>query len=175
MHRHCKLTAVVLAEAPTNGLNHVAFLMPDTESVMRGSGRVVDQGYPIGSDVGRHGPGDNVFAYFVDPQGVVVEYTASPSSRPIGLTKKPRCSLPINSSSVDSRLSASRKGFARPILLHQRSHLLLGPGSSAVDRISAFSRSETLVASVAGISAPLLIRSPSMKIPILSLDYLYTK
>ncbi|SMD12142.1 VOC family protein [Rhizobium sp. RU36D] len=68
--------AVVLAEAPTNGLNHVAFLMPDLESVMRGSGRVVDQGYPIGWGVGRHGPGDNVFAYFVDPQGVVAEYTA---------------------------------------------------------------------------------------------------
>ncbi len=68
--------AVVLAEAPSNGLNHVAFLMPDLESVMRGSGRVVDHGHPIGWGVGRHGPGDNVFAYFIDPQGVVVEYTA---------------------------------------------------------------------------------------------------
>lgn len=68
--------AIVLAEAPVNGLNHVAFLMPDLESVMRGSGRVVDHGYPIGWGVGRHGPGDNVFAYFVDPQGVVIEYTA---------------------------------------------------------------------------------------------------
>ena len=68
--------SVVLAEAPVNGLNHIAFLMPDLESVMRGSGRVVDHGYPIGWGVGRHGPGDNVFAYFVDPQGVVVEYTA---------------------------------------------------------------------------------------------------
>lgn len=68
--------AVVLAEAPSNGLNHVAFLMPDLESVMRGSGRVVDHGHPIRWGVGRHGPGDNVFAYFIDPQGVVVEYTA---------------------------------------------------------------------------------------------------
>lgn len=68
--------AVVLAEAPANGLNHVAFLMPDLESVMRGSGQVVDHGYPVGWGVGRHGPGDNVFAYFVDPQGVVIEYTA---------------------------------------------------------------------------------------------------
>ncbi len=68
--------AVVLAEAPSNGLNHVAFLMPDLESVMRGSGLVVDKGYPIGWGVGRHGPGDNVFAYFIDPQGVVIEYTA---------------------------------------------------------------------------------------------------
>ncbi|SOC82344.1 catechol 2,3-dioxygenase [Ensifer adhaerens] len=68
--------AVVLAEAPVNGLNHIAFLLPDLESVMRGSGDVKDAGYPIGWGVGRHGPGDNVFAYFVDPSGVVVEYTA---------------------------------------------------------------------------------------------------
>ncbi len=68
--------AVVIAEAPVNGLNHVAFLLPDLESVMRGSGRLVHAGYPIGWGVGRHGPGDNVFAYFVDPLGVVVEYTA---------------------------------------------------------------------------------------------------
>lgn len=68
--------AVVLAEAPVDGLNHIAFLMPDLESVMRGAGRLVDHGTPIGWGVGRHGPGDNVFAYFVDPTGVVVEYTA---------------------------------------------------------------------------------------------------
>lgn len=68
--------AVVLAEASVNGLNHVAFLMPDLESVMRGSGNVKDAGYPIEWGVGRHGPGDNVFAYFVDPTGVVIEYTA---------------------------------------------------------------------------------------------------
>lgn len=68
--------AVVIAEAAANGLNHVAFLMADLESVMRGSGRLVDHGFPIGWGVGRHGPGDNVFAYFVDPTGIVVEYTA---------------------------------------------------------------------------------------------------
>jgi hypothetical protein len=32
--------------------------------------------YPIGWGVGRHGPGDNIFAYFVDPFGFVIEYTA---------------------------------------------------------------------------------------------------
>jgi catechol 2,3-dioxygenase len=50
--------------------------MPDLESVMRGSGRMVDHGYSIGWGAGRHGPGDNVFAYFVDPAGAVIEYTA---------------------------------------------------------------------------------------------------
>lgn len=68
--------AIVLADAPVNGLNHVAFLMPNLGSVMRGSGRMIDHGHPIGWGVGRHGPGDNVFAYFVDPSGAVIEYTA---------------------------------------------------------------------------------------------------
>lgn len=68
--------AIVIADAAVNGLNHVAFMMPSLEGVMRASGRMVDHGYPIGWGVGRHGPGDNVFAYFVDPFGIVVEYTA---------------------------------------------------------------------------------------------------
>ena len=68
--------AVVLAEAPVNGLNHIAFNMPGWEAVMRGSGRMIDAGHPLAWGVGRHGPGDNVFAYFIDPFGVVVEYTA---------------------------------------------------------------------------------------------------
>jgi catechol 2,3-dioxygenase len=50
--------------------------MPDIESVMRGSGRVIDAGYPIAWGVGRHGPGNNVFAYFIGPFGFIIEYTA---------------------------------------------------------------------------------------------------
>jgi catechol 2,3-dioxygenase len=69
---HC----IVIADAPVDTLNHVAFLLPTLEGVMRASGRMVDHGFPIGWGVGRHGPGDNVFAYFVDPFGVVIEHTA---------------------------------------------------------------------------------------------------
>ncbi len=68
--------AVVIADAEVSGLNHVAFLMPSLEAVMRGSGRMIDAGFPIAWGVGRHGPGDNVFAYFIDPVGFVIEYTA---------------------------------------------------------------------------------------------------
>lgn len=46
------------------------------DSLMRGVGRMIDHGYQIGWGVGRHGPGDNIFAYFVDPFGFVIEYTA---------------------------------------------------------------------------------------------------
>lgn len=69
---HC----VVIADAPVNTLNHIAFQLPSWEGVMRAAGRMVDHHFPIGWGPGRHGPGNNVFAYFVDPFGFVVEYTA---------------------------------------------------------------------------------------------------
>lgn len=57
-------------------LNHIAFEMPDLDSVMRGAGRMRDAGYPIEWGVGRHGPGNNVFAYFAGPEELPLEYTA---------------------------------------------------------------------------------------------------
>jgi catechol 2,3-dioxygenase-like lactoylglutathione lyase family enzyme len=59
-----------------DALNHIAFLMPDAESVMRGGGRMRDAGFPIHWGPGRHGPGNNLFNYFIDPFGIVIEYTA---------------------------------------------------------------------------------------------------
>lgn len=67
---------IALADADADTLNHVAFLMPDLDSVMRGGGRMRDAGYPIEWGVGRHGPGDNVFSYFIGPDNFVIEYTA---------------------------------------------------------------------------------------------------
>lgn len=56
-------------------LNHVAFEVPSLDGVMRAVGRLKKAGVPLEWGVGRHGPGDNVFAYFVDPDGYAVEYT----------------------------------------------------------------------------------------------------
>ena len=68
--------SVALADADNDCLNHIAFVMPDLESVMRGGGRMKDAGYGIEWGPGRHGPGDNSFNYFVGPAGFVIEYTA---------------------------------------------------------------------------------------------------
>jgi catechol 2,3-dioxygenase len=70
---HC---SIVLAKTNLPTLNHVAFEMPELDSVMRGTGRLKDNGYPIEWGPGRHGPGDNVFAYFCGPDEVPLEYTA---------------------------------------------------------------------------------------------------
>ncbi len=67
--------SIALADADNNCLNHIAFVMPDLDAVMRGGGRMKDAGYAIEWGPGRHGPGDNAFNYFVGPAGFVIEYT----------------------------------------------------------------------------------------------------
>ena len=57
-------------------LNHIAFEMPDLEGVMRGAGRMRDDGRPIEWGPGRHGPGNNVFCYFLGPEDLPLELTA---------------------------------------------------------------------------------------------------
>lgn len=67
--------SVAFAHGEASTLNHIAYEMPDLDSVMRGAGRMSDEGYAIEWGVGRHGPGSNVFAYFVGPDDLVIEYT----------------------------------------------------------------------------------------------------
>jgi catechol 2,3-dioxygenase len=56
--------------------NHVAFEMADWNGLMYACGRLKERGHPVLWGIGRHGPGDNVFAYFLDPDGFAIEYTA---------------------------------------------------------------------------------------------------
>jgi len=69
---HC----IAYARAGFASLNHIAFEMADIDGVMRGIGRMRDAGFPPVWGPGRHGPGNNVFGYFVGPHGGVIEYTA---------------------------------------------------------------------------------------------------
>ena len=68
--------AVAYADAKNVSLNHIAFEMQDTDAVMRGMGRLKDAGCASVWGPGRHGPGNNVFSYFVTPFGATIEYTA---------------------------------------------------------------------------------------------------
>jgi catechol 2,3-dioxygenase len=57
-------------------LNHVAFEVPSIDAVMRNAGRLKHLGHPMQWGVGRHGPGANVFSYYLDPDDLPIEYTA---------------------------------------------------------------------------------------------------
>src|SRR5215468_4174620 len=65
--------ALVRTEGPS--LNHMAYEMPNVDGLMRGAGRMKQAGFNVEWGVGRHGPGNNVFTYFVEPNGFVTEYT----------------------------------------------------------------------------------------------------
>jgi 2,3-dihydroxy-p-cumate/2,3-dihydroxybenzoate 3,4-dioxygenase len=67
---------VAYADSKRPALNHIAFEMSDIDSVLGGMGRLKDAGYASVWGPGRHGPGNNVFAYFVSPFGACLEYTA---------------------------------------------------------------------------------------------------
>lgn len=69
---HC----VVLTPNDWPTINHVAFEVGDVDAVMRALGRMRAAGYDSIWGPGRHGPGGNVFCYFTDPAGNVIEYTA---------------------------------------------------------------------------------------------------
>ena len=68
--------SVALGRLAGPGLHHMAFELPDFDGLMGASGRLQMKGYPVEWGVGRHaGPGNNIFSFFVDPNGFAAEYT----------------------------------------------------------------------------------------------------
>ncbi len=67
--------STAFARAGFASLNHVAFEMDDLDAVMRGIGWMRDNGFAPAWGPGRHGPGDNVYAYYIAPFGPVIEYS----------------------------------------------------------------------------------------------------
>ena len=68
--------SIAFNQGPHASLNHVAYELPSMEDVMRGIGKVRQRGPQNMWGPGRHGPGNNVFAYFQDATGFVCEYTS---------------------------------------------------------------------------------------------------
>lgn len=66
---------LAVARGPHVSLNHVAYETIGVEEFMRSTGRVMRLGHELLWGPGRHGPGDNTFAYFHDPNGFIAEFT----------------------------------------------------------------------------------------------------
>lgn len=69
--------SIAFARAGIATFNHIAFEMADVDAVMRGIGRLRDHSLCPAWGPGRHGPGANVFAYFIAPFGAVVEFSTA--------------------------------------------------------------------------------------------------
>ena len=68
--------AIALVRAHYPSVNHVAFELPSIDEFMRSIGRMKQKGHVPTWGPGRHGPGNNPFAYFVSPSGFVIEFTS---------------------------------------------------------------------------------------------------
>ncbi len=67
--------SVALARGNGPSVNHISYELQGIDGLMRGAGRLMSRGFNPEWGLGRHGPGNNVFMYFIDPNGFVVEYT----------------------------------------------------------------------------------------------------
>jgi len=68
--------SIALVRAHYPSVNHVAFELPTINEFMRSIGRMKQKGIVPTWGPGRHGPGDNPFAYYVSPSGFVIEFTS---------------------------------------------------------------------------------------------------
>jgi len=68
---------LALAVGPYPAVNHVAYETRGIDEYLRASGRLIRAGENCVWGPGRHGPGDNTFAYFQDRSGFVAEYTTA--------------------------------------------------------------------------------------------------
>lgn len=68
--------SIALVRGVYASVNHVAFELPTLDEFMRAIGRMKQQGHVPSWGPGRHGPGNNPFAYFVSPSGFVIEFTS---------------------------------------------------------------------------------------------------
>jgi predicted enzyme related to lactoylglutathione lyase len=66
-----------VAQGQYANVNHVAYETKGIDEYLRAAGRLMRRGHDIVWGPGRHGPGDNTFAYFQDPNGFVAEYTTA--------------------------------------------------------------------------------------------------
>src|SRR5690606_8463771 len=57
-----------------NGVHHVAFMVNDIDDIGRSYWRLQKAGVPVVHGPGRHLPSGSVFLYFLDPDGLTVEY-----------------------------------------------------------------------------------------------------
>ena len=68
--------AIVFNRADHASVHHVAYVMANVDDVMKGVSRLRARGQEPDWGPGRHGPGNNIFCYYKDPAGYVVELSS---------------------------------------------------------------------------------------------------
>ncbi len=89
-----------LSNAGVNRLHHVNFMVTDVDDIGKALWRMKKNDVPIVFGPGRHPPSDSMFLYFLDPDGMTVEYSFGMEEFPEIGAREPR-RLPPSLQSVD--------------------------------------------------------------------------
>ncbi len=100
-----------LGNAGENRLNHVNFMVTDMDDIGRAMYRMKKAQVPIVFGPGRHPPSESVFLYFLDPDGLTLEYSFGMEEFPEVNPRQPRL-LPPGLKSIDFWGAVPEPGFA---------------------------------------------------------------
>jgi 2,3-dihydroxy-p-cumate/2,3-dihydroxybenzoate 3,4-dioxygenase len=90
--------SLAVGQAPSNHLHHVNFMVTDIDDIGRAIHRLNKHGIKIVFGPGRHPPSGSVFLYFLDPDGMTVEYSFGMEEFPEVDARPPRMLEPVPSS-----------------------------------------------------------------------------
>ena len=85
---------------PKVGLNHINFMVTELADVGKGNNRMKKADVPIVYGIGKHPPSESVFLYFLDPDGMTVEYSYGMEEFPEQAPREPR-EMPPTLDSID--------------------------------------------------------------------------
>jgi catechol-2,3-dioxygenase len=109
--------SIALSRAPHVSLNHIAFEVTTKGDILRGIEKLNRYSFPVVWGPGRHGPGNNVFAYFQDPSGQIIEYTSEVFQIEDENSYKPKVWLPGSNVELSSSTTVLPSAEARSAML----------------------------------------------------------
>jgi 2,3-dihydroxy-p-cumate/2,3-dihydroxybenzoate 3,4-dioxygenase len=100
-----------VASAKKTGLHHVNFMVSDIDDVGKAFHRFNRHGVEIMKGIGRHPASGSIFLYFLDPDGLTLEYSFGMEEFPEDKPREAR-KLPLKPESIDIWLGPVDKRYA---------------------------------------------------------------
>jgi 2,3-dihydroxy-p-cumate/2,3-dihydroxybenzoate 3,4-dioxygenase len=91
---------VAQSRTQISSLNHINFMVSELIDVGKGNNRMRQAGVPVVYGIGKHPPSESVFLYFLDPDGITVEYSYGMEEFPEDGAREPR-NMPPTLESID--------------------------------------------------------------------------
>ena len=84
-----------LGKSNSKGLHHINFMVTEVDDIGRAMWRFQKENVPVVNGPGRHPPSGSMFYYYLDPDGLTVEYSFGMEEFPEVNPRKPRLLEPV--------------------------------------------------------------------------------